>query len=72
METGIKITSELSRDAAENIAFAFVSVIKAAKDANLEQKTIRGVIKAVKDSVKVENVTIQNCNIEGDKNIEVS
>lgn len=68
METGIKISSEVSKESAKNLKSLISTIFKVGKKTGMEQQTIREAMHLVSSSLKIENTSINNCTVEGDKN----
>lgn len=72
MDTGIRIGGDVSKGTAENVSTGLVHILRAGFESHSDQETIRMALQSFSAAVRVENVSITNCTIDGDKNIAVN
>lgn len=65
MDKGIHIGSEVNKAAAEAVSTGIIHILRAGFECHSDQDTIRCALLQFAASMKVENVTIQNCHIDG-------
>lgn len=67
METGIKIGTVVEKDSLQAIVDAITQIMNMPVD----QETMRHGIDALGRMARVENVTIQNCVVNGDRSVSI-
>lgn len=67
MDTGIRVGTEVSKQSIQNLSQGICAILKMQGD----QKTIRKALDVFRHSVQVQNVTISNVTLNGDKTINV-
>jgi len=67
----LQVGTVVTKEAADNIYEAVSAVIKVCYECHVDQQTIRAAIRGVSDALRVENVTITHCHLEGDKTVNM-
>jgi hypothetical protein len=68
METAIKIGAEVSKESAKNLGDLISTIFKVGKQSGMEQATVCKALDLVNNTLSVNGTSINNCNINGDKN----
>jgi len=71
METAIKVGAEINKTTVENISGLFNEIFESAHKNGMEQKTVRCAIESISRMISMDNLTIQNCVVNGDKTVNM-
>ena len=64
MDHGIHIGGTVSKDSAQAVSTGLVHIMQAGFDYRMDQETVRCALTQFSHAVKVENVSIRDCNID--------